>query len=219
MNISKAKSAFVEFVERPDFPCLAGKGLVHSGGYDLHVYSDMGNTWNVGALAADLDAFVSSMKENEGGLRAFVAVFSGRAPRTERAFERWLWQTLQQLHDIDRAPRGDPTVTSDDPEDPHFAFSFAGCAFFVIGLHPRSSRLARRFARRALVFNPHAQFDGLRADGRFEILRAAIRKRDVALQGSLNPNLADFGDRSEARQYSGRATEDDWRCPFHRKDS
>jgi hypothetical protein len=37
------------------------------------------------------------------------------------------------------------------------------------------------------------------------------------LQGSLNPNLADFGEQSEARQYSGRATEADWVCPFHRR--
>jgi FPC/CPF motif-containing protein YcgG len=44
-----------------------------------------------------------------------------------------------------------------------------------------------------------------------------VREREIALQGSLNPNLADFGERSEARQYSGRAVEDQWRCPFHRR--
>ena len=26
-----------------------------------------------------------------------------------------------------------------------------------------------------------------------------------------------FGETSEARQYSGRATEPEWQCPFHRK--
>jgi len=39
------------------------------------------------------------------------------------------------------------------------------------------------------------------------------------VQGSLNPNLADFGERSEARQYSGREVEEHWRCPFHRANS
>ena len=46
-----------------------------------------------------------------------------------------------------------------------------------------------------------------------------VRERDIALQGSANPNLADFGERSEARQYSGRVTEPAWRCPFHRKET
>ncbi|MEP6902345.1 MAG: YqcI/YcgG family protein, partial [Actinomycetota bacterium] len=30
-----------------------------------------------------------------------------------------------------------------------------------------------------------------------------------------NPNLSDFGTQSEARQYSGRAVEHEWKCPFH----
>ncbi len=65
-----------------------------------------------------------------------------------------------------------------------------------------------------MVFNSHHQFDRLRADGRYGRMQAAIRKRDGALQGSINPNLADFGDASEARQYSGREVEPDWRCPL-----
>jgi FPC/CPF motif-containing protein YcgG len=105
---------------------------------------------------------------------------------------------------------------SDDPANPHFSFSFAGQALFVVGMHPESSRLSRRFRWPTLVFNPRAQFERLRAEGKFERLRTLVRDRDVALQGTLNPNLADFGERSEARQYSGRATEPDWRCPFHR---
>jgi FPC/CPF motif-containing protein YcgG len=86
-------------------------------------------------------------------------------------------------------------------------------------MHPASSRLSRRFHWPTLVFNPRAQFERLRAEGKFERLRALVRERDVALQGTLNPNLADFGERSEARQYSGRATEPGWQCPFHRKEA
>ena len=67
------------------------------------------------------------------------------------------------------------------------------------------------------MFNPRAQFDRLKAEGRFDRMRDLVRERDVALQGSVNPNLADFGQASEARQYSGRATEPTWECPFHRK--
>jgi len=86
--------------------------------------------------------------------------------------------------------------------------------FFVIGLHPHASRLARRFSNPALVFNSHRQFEKLREDGRYWKIQAATRSREIDLQGSINPNLADFGEESEARQYSGRMVEADWRCPF-----
>jgi len=86
----------------------------------------------------------------------------------------------------------------------------------VVGLHPRASRRARRFAAPALVFNLHDQFERLRADGRYETLRRTILARDLAFSGSLNPMLARFGEVSEARQYSGRAVEPGWSCPFHR---
>ena len=41
--------------------------------------------------------------------------------------------------------------------------------------------------------------------------------RDEAIAGSRNPMLARHGEASEARQYSGRAVDPDWRCPFHYK--
>ena len=103
---------------------------------------------------------------------------------------------------------------ADDVENPHFSLSVAGEAFFIVGLHPRASRPARRFEVPALVFNMHAQFERLRSDGRYEKLRTAILKRDLSLAGSINPMLARHGETSEARQYSGRAVEADWRCPF-----
>jgi FPC/CPF motif-containing protein YcgG len=64
------------------------------------------------------------------------------------------------------------------------------------------------------VFNLRAQFEHLRAEGRYEKLRSAILSRDAALAGSINPMLARHGDASEARQYSGRAVDADWICPF-----
>ena len=115
-------------------------------------------------------------------------------------------------------------TVSADASSATFAWSFAGCAYYVIGMHPGSSRLARQFPYPALVFNLHAQFDKLRAEGKWERMRDTIRARDEAWQGSANPMLSDFGEHSEARQYSGRAVEKDWtppfsakpgRCPFH----
>jgi FPC/CPF motif-containing protein YcgG len=214
----RIRDAFNAFVGDPRYPCLAAKGLERRDDYQLGVYGALGSATASRDLAAGLAAFARGVRRvgSDEPLTAFVAVFTGRPPSGEREFERRLWRQLQRLHEQDDPSSGwDPSV-SDDPGDPRFSFSFAGCALFVIGLHPGSSRLARRFAWPTLVFNPHAQFERLRSQGRFDRLRDRVRERDIALQGNVNPNLADFGERSEARQYSGRdTTNGDWRCPFH----
>ena len=63
-------------------------------------------------------------------------------------------------------------------------------------------------------FNLHDQFEKLRADGRYDRMRETIMARDVALAGSPNPMLQRHGEGSAAAQYSGRAVNDGWRCPF-----
>ena len=105
---------------------------------------------------------------------------------------------------------------SSDPSDPHFSLSFGEEAFFIVGLHPRASRPARRLERPVLVFNLHDQLEQLREQGRDERVREKIIARDVALAGSPNPMLARHGTISEARQYSGRnIAEPEWVCPFN----
>ena len=217
-RVRRVDAAFRAFVGDARFPCLAGKGVVHADGYTLAVYGALGSARSSRLLALDLASFIDDLPAAGTALRTFVAVHAGAAAASEIEFERRLWTALQQLHDIDDPSIGwDPTASA-DPEAADFAFSFGGCSLFVIGLHPGSSRAARRFRWPTLVFNPHTQFERLRAEGRFDRLRSAVRDREIALQGSLNPNLADFGERSEARQYSGRAVEPDWRCPFHHRD-
>jgi FPC/CPF motif-containing protein YcgG len=206
---------FRAFVDDSAFPCLAAKGVAHRGDLTLGVFDSLGSPSSADALAPALGAFVGTLPADGAGLRAYVAVFPRHVPRSELGFERRLWRQLQRLHERDARNAAWDPVASADPESAEFSFSFGGRALFVVGLHPASSRLARRFRWPALVFNPRAQFERLRADGTFERLRTAVRARDVALQGTPNPNLADFGEQSEARQYSGRAVEPDWRCPFH----
>jgi FPC/CPF motif-containing protein YcgG len=143
-----------------------------------------------------------------------VAVFEQPRNIDELQFEDLFWRQLRALHELDATHFDwDPNVRS-DPGDPHFSFSFGGQALYVIGMHANSSREARRFPWPALVFNPHEQFERLRADGKWKRMQETIRTRDHALQGSINPMLSDFGEQSEARQYSGRAVEEDWRAPF-----
>ena len=211
----RVASEFREFVQQPDFPCLGAKSVVRVNSYVLEVYGALGNSSDARGLVADLVRF--SEEANEDRLSAFVAVFPDSPPEDEIDFEQRLWKQLQFLHEADPDHARRASNVSSDPEDPHFSFGVGGRAFFVVGLNPRSSRVARRFHWPALVFNPHEQFSRLREQGTFDGLRSAIRARDIALQGSENPNLADFGERSEARQYSGRQTEGDWKCPFHAK--
>ncbi len=218
MNRAAVEQEFRAFVEEPVFPCLAGKGLVRQRGYTLGIYGGLGSGQSTDSLASDLSSFSADVPLEGPSLVAFVAVFRGRPPSTEEQFESALWKQLQDLHMIDRAAEWDSSVSA-DPADPRFGFSFASRAFFVVGLHPGSGRIARQFSRAALVFNPHAQFDRLRKEGRFEQLRSAIRERDLALQEEPNTSLADFGARSEAQQYSGKAAEANWACPFHHKSS
>ena len=214
---NRIEAEFATFVGGASFPCLAGKGAVHRGDHTLRVYDGLGTEQAAAALARDLGDFVCAAPADGAGMRAFVAVFRGPVPADEVAFERRLWRQLQRLHEHDDPMAGwDPGVSA-DPESAEFSFSFGGHALFVVGMHPASSRLSRRFAWPTLVFNPRAQFERLRSEGKFERLRTLVRERDIALQGTANPNLADFGERSEARQYSGRATEPEWQCPFHRK--
>jgi FPC/CPF motif-containing protein YcgG len=215
--VTQIDGEFQAFVADDSFPCLAGKGTVRRGNYTLGVYGALGSLRAAYPLAAELREFLAQTPADGAGLRAFVAVFPERVPVDEITFERRLWRQLQRLHERDdRDAQWDPAVSA-DPESAQFSFSFASRALFVVGLHPLSSRLSRRFRWPALVFNPRAQFERLRTEGKFERLRTIVRERDIALQGTPNPNLADFGEQSEARQYSGRATEPDWRCPFHRK--
>jgi hypothetical protein len=180
----------------------------------VHTYAVLGAE-AAGDLARDLAAFAAE-PEPDRGYRSFAAVFGGDAPPDEVTFEAHLWDTLGALHDHDGAP-WDPSVSA-DPDSPAFSFSFAGRAFYVIGMHPNASRPGRRFARPTLLFNLHEQFERLRAEGRYTRVRGVIRDRDRALAGTTNPMMEDFGTRSEARQYSGRAVGADWRCPFHPED-
>ncbi len=126
-----------------------------------------------------------------------------------------MWRTLQSLHEIDDC-EWDPSV-SGDPENPHFIFNLKGKAFYIIGMHPESSRIARQAAYPTMVFNLHRQFDKLREIGTYQIVRDTIRKNDEALQGNINPVLTDYGADTETKQYSWRMVKENWKCPFHNK--
>jgi FPC/CPF motif-containing protein YcgG len=210
-----AHGAFRNFVAAEKFPCVGAKSALNRNAYRFGAYESLTDPSSSAGLARDLVAFSNESDALAGDFSTFVSVFRERdSIESEAGFEAALWGQLQRLHDLDAGIHAwDPAVSS-DPSDPHFSFSIAGKAYFVVGLHPLASRSARRFAWPALVFNPHEQFQRLRDSGNFERFRDRIRERDIALDGSLNPNVVDFGTLSETRQYSGRPVEADWQCPF-----
>lgn len=209
-----AHNAFRAFVGSDRFSCVGAKGAVGSGGYRFGYYDGFpARRGAVEGLARDLAAFVAELPFMNERYRTFIAVFNDQV-WDEQHFERRLWTQLQELHDVDRRYFEWSEGVSKNPDDATFAFSVAGHPFFVVGMHQGASRLSRRFAFPTLVFNSHEVFDDLKRTGHFQRIQQLVRERELELEGSLNPNLADFGAASEARQYAGRALEDDWACPF-----
>lgn len=203
------------YVRNPSFPCLGAKSALSTG--NLHIVSalSLSSAWNDVAIHQELLEWCKQYRSDQTGLRSLAVVFDGPLDLGEKQFETAMWERIQSLADKD-AWLGFPydDAVSAHPDDPHFSLSFGGCAFFVIGLHPRASRPARRFPRPALVFNLHEQFERLRDEGKYERMRSRILARDRALAGDVNPMLARYGEQSEARQYSGRVVDHTWTCPF-----
>ncbi len=196
------------------YPCVGAKSAINKGSYRLGVYSDITSAPATAGLARDLWRFANELDNIDGRFATFVATFDGPREQTELEFEQTLWDQLQALHEADAPHHEWDERVSSDPASPNFSFSFAGRAFFIVGLHPRASRIARRFPWPTIVFNAHEQFERLRRDGQMDRMKEVIRRKDEELQGEVNPVLRDFGQASEARQYSGREVEADWRPPF-----
>ncbi len=205
------------FIAAPAFPCVGAKSALMRDQLAVIVARDITSGWDDLRIYPLLLDFVDSYRAAPTLFRSLAVVFEGPRDLSEVEFERHLWDRAQSLSDKD-AWHGKPydSRVSADPHDSHFSLSFGGEAFFIVGLHPRASRPARRFSAPVMVFNLHDQFEQLRRQGAYDKLRHSILSRDMALAGSLNPMLSRYGDSSEARQYSGRAVTDDWLCPFQR---
>ena len=207
---------FADFIGDAGFPCVGAKAALNRDGIQFVVARDFGSAWDDLRIMPGLLDLAKRYRADPVPFQSLVVLFESGAPANEEAFEKQLWERLQSLTDKDEwlGQRADPRVAH-DPDDPHFAMSFGGEAFFVVGLHPKSSRPARRFEAPAMVFNLHDQFERLREAGRYDKLRGTILTRDLALAGTPNPMLSQHGTKSAARQYSGRAVSETWECPFN----
>lgn len=201
------------------FPCIAAKAAAARGRIRTIVAEHMACPADDERIVRFLYEFVDDFRTSPEEFQSAMVIFKGPDIGSEKMFDDLLWRRLQCLADIDQKQYAyDPRV-SPDPSSAEFSFSIKEEAFYVIGLHPASSRKARAFPQPGLVFNPHQQFVRLRENGKFSPMRQAVRKRDTRYSGSVNPMLADFGEISEAHQYSGRNYDKDWKCPLAKRDT
>lgn len=208
------RQELITFITGDGFSCVGGKSAHLQGGLVHRHFGPLADPAHVERLHGELARFAGAKDDIHRLLATFVATFDGPHDLTEEDFERLLWRQLQQMHDRDAGRHPWSSMVDPDPRSARFGFSIGGHPFFVVGLHPNSSRYSRRFAYPALAFNSHVQFERMKSSGAYGRIQQAVRAAELRLQGSVNPSIADFGQRSEAPQYSGRLVGDDWRCPF-----
>lgn len=213
-QVKQTSTLINRFIVEQKHPCLGAHSAVRGRAVRFGVYGPLASPEATAGLSHDLIEYLHDRESINKPLASFMAVFDGPEDLSEEKFEDLLWEQLAQLKAVsDQHYCPDPRV-SNDPEHGNFSFSFGGKAFYIVGMHPNSSRLARQFYQPMLVFNLHEQFEWLRERQSYEKLRSSIQQRDKALQGSINPMMEDFGNTSEARQYSGRKVGQDWKCPI-----
>lgn len=211
--------SIIMHIDQGGFPCVGAKSALASDGLTMLTAGLITEASDSRRIHEAIVGMISSEDADAKGFRSLAVVFSGPGNFDEELFEIALWRKLDALLAEDRR-QGYISAPgfSDDPVDPKFALSFGGRAFFAIGLHPNSSRKARRLPFPAIIFNPHDQFKKLRAERKYERMREVILARDMQFDGSPNPMVARHGEVSEARQYSGRAVTNDWVCPIASRD-
>ena len=209
---STIRAAFKHFILESFHPCLMARGMFQQDKVDFHVYAELGSPRTAQALLGDIQKYLQGYDFTARNFQTFMAVFDDASITSEKIFEERLWLQLQHIHELDEQP-WDPAV-SHDPSDKNFSYSVGGRAFYIVGLNPHSSRKARQSPYPAITFNLHYQFEKMREMGIFTDVRNKIRARDMELQGDINPMLKDFGEESEALQYSGRQLDEHWQCPF-----
>ena len=205
---------YFAFLANKEFPCVAARAALSKDHIRVFVADHMACPKDDRAIVDFMYSFVDEFRNSPGLFHSAVVIFEGPDIFDEQMFDQLLWQRLQSLANIDAQQHNYDKRVSSDPNSKDFSFSIKEEAFYIIGLHPANNRKARRFKYPALVFNPHQQFVDLRSSNRYDKMKKIVRERDTVYSGSVNPMLQDFGQFSEAFQYSGRKLDESWQCPL-----
>lgn len=209
--------AYHNFISNKAFPCTGAKTAMAKQQAKVFVAGHMACPSHDKAIVDFLYQFVDHYRTENSNFHSAAILFTGPEQTDETGFEKMMWSRLQAITDIDSAQYPWDARVSPDPQSPEFSFSIKSEAFFIIGMHPGSSRAARQFSYPALVFNPHAQFTAMKESNKYSMMQQSIRKRDVAFSGSVNPMLSDHGRAPETVQYSGRHYTQPMQCPLNIK--
>lgn len=214
-HIKNIEASYFDFLNTKAFPCIGAKTALARHQAICMVVGHMACPKDDPAILQFLYRFVDDYRQSDQLFHSAAIIFEEPVSLTENIFDELLWQRLQALSNMDAEKYSYDKRVDADPTSGNFSFSLKEEAFFIIGLHPGSSRASRQFNYPTLVFNPHQQFEKLKQTNKYESMKATVRKRDIAYSGSVNPMLNDFGESSEALQYSGRNYDKQWKCPLH----
>lgn len=213
-NLQNIELSLRQFISQKNYPCIAAIQSILQHEYQIGIYKNFGNGSSSERLAKDLRAFKETQKATESIYLSFFAVFVEEPAMSEETYEDAMWQELSLLSaKEDKGSKWDENFSA-NPQDKNFCFSFGGDAFFIVGMHPHSSRLARRFPYPTIVFNLYEQFEELHRQGQYHPMIKTNRQRDLRFQGSVNPMVEKHSDVWEAIQFSGRENLPSWQCPF-----
>jgi FPC/CPF motif-containing protein YcgG len=214
MELSAVESDVSALISQKQYPCIAAVQALHRKELMFDTYEGFGTGQSSRRLAEKLIAFKKDQLEKQIPYLTYMAIFPNDISSNEDDFEKGLWTELSAMWSHpDIAGNWDPNF-SDDPADRNFCFSLDGTAFFVVGLHPESSRLSRRLPYNALIFNLYSQFTALMDKGQYHAMVKMNRQRDLRFQGSVNPMAEAHNEDWEAIQFSGKNNSNEWRCPF-----
>ena len=206
--------SYLTWLKNKDFPCIAAKASLAKKQVKCMVADNMACPKDDPAILSFLYNFIDEYRNSQDTYHSAAVIFKDAFITSEEMFDELLWRRLQSLSNMDAANFNYDKRVNACPSSPDFSFSLKEEALYIIGLHPSSNRPARQFSYPTLVFNPHAQFEALRESLKYESMKKAVRKRDLAFSGSVNPMLEDFGKHAETFQYSGRKYDDNWQCPL-----
>ena len=205
---------YLEYIDHDNFPCIAAKAALAKSQISCLVVGHMACPADDSYILNFLYDFVDRFRNSEKLYHSATVIFEQPITLNEAEFDRFMWMRLQALSDLDSVNYKYDLRVDSNPKSADFSFSLKEEAFFIIGLHPGSSRLTRKFKYPALTFNPHIQFERLRQMQKFEKMQQVVRKRDMKVSGSINPMLTNYGEASEVYQYSGINYDLSWECPY-----
>ncbi|MGZ3694604.1 MAG: guanitoxin biosynthesis heme-dependent pre-guanitoxin N-hydroxylase GntA [Bdellovibrionota bacterium] len=210
----KTEADLSALMAQKNYPCVAALQSYKRDDYFVGFYDQIGTGTSWRDLRNDLGHFLSHQFQSNSVYLTFWALFPEQEALDEETFEQKMWRELSFLtsHE-DKNSDWKPGATM-NPEDKSFCFHLFGEAFFVVGLHPHSSRKGRKFSRPALVFNVFRQFEKLMNENHYDPMVKVNRMRDEKFQGSANPMVLAHGENWETIQFSGKKNSSSWKCPF-----